>query len=627
MKDYFLNLRFLYSRSREVDPKFYRRAAAAQIASILIYAASAVMAVRVPALVVAGVTAKDSLLKIMLPVLLLALLQPGSAYLRSLSSVSLAQMRFAEIFRSSLDMLYFSAEKMQGEYGKNVLKIVSRALYRGNQYGMEQFLRCSLDVLKYFTAAAVMLYMSAGLSPWWMLLLLAAGLIKGIFVLKSYEFLERIDEDISDDFYRNRYFERIALQNEAAKDLRLYRMTDLFRGHEYKMIDEHQALIKPYYRKKRNVQILGLAVTAVRDLISVSFLIHGLKNGMSLPQFVLYLSLLPGVGTVLSDLFESLGDLIGNHKSVTEYRQAQAAPRYYEGDFPEHLPKKAGEIRFENVSYAYGDKEVIKNLNLTIKAGEQLALVGDNGAGKTTLAKLAAGLLTPDSGRILIDGVDISRVNPLERYEYTTMIFQDVFLLATTLAENVAAKNVDQIDSERLAEALLKAGLAETVRGLPKGSATELTTYVEPDGTELSGGQRQRLTLARAIYKGGFLILLDEPTSALDPLAEAALYREYLDFTEDKTSIFISHRLSSTQFCDRIVFLEDGTIREEGTHEELMAKQGLYCDMFKTQAKYYQDKIEDESKGSQETVSAPESSAGESLSSKGAAFENEEEEM
>ena len=228
---------------------------------------------------------------------------------------------------------------------------------------------------------------------------------------------------------------------------------------------------------------------------------------------------------------------------------------------------------------------------LNIQAGEKVALVGENGAGKTTLMKLACGLLTPVKGRILFNGVDLQRVNPKERYRAVSMVFQEVLIFAMSVGENICCCPETLIDEERLWGVIEKAGLTEVIRALPDGWRTPMTTYVEPGGINLSGGQNQRLMLARALYKGGDFLVLDEPTSALDPLAEEALYEEYYRFTKNQRAVFISHRLSSTQFCDRVIFLKEGRIVQSGTHKDLASKEGPYKRMFDTQARYYQKEV------------------------------------
>lgn len=248
------------------------------------------------------------------------------------------------------------------------------------------------------------------------------------------------------------------------------------------------------------------------------------------------------------------------------------------------------EIKLENVRYRYpgAEKDTIKGLDLTIHAGEKLAIVGLNGAGKTTLVKLICGFLDPTEGRVLFNGKDVRTLNRRDYYALFSAVFQRFSLLESSIIENIAQR-IDGIDERRAWDCAEKAGLTEKIRSLPKGMYTHFGRSVYEDGAELSGGETQRLMLARALYKDGPIIALDEPTAALDPIAENDIYQKYSSMTQGRTSLFISHRLASTRFCDRIIMLKDGCISEAGTHDELMRRGGEYAKLFAVQSKYYRE--------------------------------------
>ena len=227
-------------------------------------------------------------------------------------------------------------------------------------------------------------------------------------------------------------------------------------------------------------------------------------------------------------------------------------------------------------------------MNLTIHPGEKLAIVGLNGAGKTTMVMLLCGFYDPTEGRVLLNGQDIREFNRRAYYKLFSAVFQGFSILDTTIAECVA-QTAQEIDLEKVQRCLAQAGLTETMAKFPQGVNTHFGREVYLDGVQLSGGQTQRLMLARALYKDGPILVLDEPTAALDPIAENDIYQKYSDMTAGKTSVFISHRLASTRFCDRIVFIADGGIAEEGTHQALLAKGGAYARLFAVQSRYYQE--------------------------------------
>ena len=248
------------------------------------------------------------------------------------------------------------------------------------------------------------------------------------------------------------------------------------------------------------------------------------------------------------------------------------------------------EIKLVNVSFRYPESEkyALENINLTLRSGEKLAVVGLNGAGKTTLVKLICGFYDPTDGQVLLNGKDIREYNRRDYYKMFSAVFQNFSLLAGTIAANIA-QTEDDIDMEKVKSCAVRAGLIDKIESLPDGFETYLNRNVYENAVMLSGGETQRLMLARALYKNAPIIVLDEPTASLDPIAEAELYQKYSELTLGKSSVYISHRLASTRFCDRIVFIENSRITEEGTHSELLSLGGQYSAMFEVQSKYYRD--------------------------------------
>lgn len=255
------------------------------------------------------------------------------------------------------------------------------------------------------------------------------------------------------------------------------------------------------------------------------------------------------------------------------------------------LPEGKCEIEFRNVSYTYSGAEAptIKNISFKLNKGERLAMVGLNGAGKTTLIKLMCGLYEPTEGEILLNGTPVNEFNRLEYFRLFSSVFQDINVLPVTIAENISGRKAEDTDYQRVHDCMKKSGIYEKVMSLPEKENTRLCKTVYDDATDLSGGQMQKLALAKALYKDAPVLLLDEPTAALDPIAEQEMYLSYAQFAKDKSSVFISHRLASTRFCDRIILIADGGIAEEGTHSELMQLDGKYAELFKMQSSYYNE--------------------------------------
>ena len=246
-------------------------------------------------------------------------------------------------------------------------------------------------------------------------------------------------------------------------------------------------------------------------------------------------------------------------------------------------------IEFKNVSFTYpsAEKSTVCNMSFKVNRGENIAIVGENGAGKTTAVKLLCGLYYPTSGEILINGKSSRDFSNDSYFNLFSAVFQDYYFMPMTIAENICTAS--DYDRKKLFAAFDKAGISEKINSLPLKEKTYMIKDVYKDAADFSGGEKQKLLLAKAIYKNAPVLILDEPTAALDPIAENELYLKYNEMTSGKISFFISHRLSSTRFCDRILLVKDGKIAESGTHDELMALKGLYYRMYQVQSYYYKE--------------------------------------
>jgi ATP-binding cassette subfamily B protein len=394
------------------------------------------------------------------------------------------------------------------------------------------------------------------------------------------------------------YANKTATSREFAKDIRMFGLRGWLEDLWGSTMRLYSAFCAKRERKYIWANIIDIVLTFLRNGIAYAFLIGiTVKNGLPASQFLLYFAALSGFAQWVVEILDKLSVMHKQSLDISTIREFLDWDEPFDLNGGERIafePNKQYEIRLDNVSFRYptADKDTLSHINLTVHPGEKLAIVGLNGAGKTTLVKLVCGFLDPTEGRILLNGEDIRKFNRNDYYALFSAVFQEFSVLDVTVKENVA-QCVDGIDETRVWQCIDKAGLTEKIKSLPKGIETHLGRRVFKDGVEFSGGQTQRLMLARALYKNAPILVLDEPTAALDPIAENDIYQKYNDMTHGRTSFFISHRLASTRFCDRIIFVDSGKIAEEGTHDELLKNGGGYAYLFEVQSKYYRSDNQD----------------------------------
>lgn len=397
---------------------------------------------------------------------------------------------------------------------------------------------------------------------------------------------------------RIEYANKTATSREFAKDIRMFGLRGWLEDLWGSTMRLYSAFCAKRERKYIWANIIDIVLTFLRNGIAYAFLIGiTVKNGLPASQFLLYFAALSGFAQWVVEILDKLSVMHKQSLDISTIREFLDWDEPFDLNGGERIafePNKQYEIRLDDVSFRYpkADKDTLSHINLTVHPGEKLAIVGLNGAGKTTLVKLVCGFLDPTEGRILLNGEDIRKFNRNDYYALFSAVFQEFSVLDVTVKENVA-QCVDGIDETRVWQCIDKAGLTEKIKSLPKGIETHLGRRVFKDGVEFSGGQTQRLMLARALYKNAPILVLDEPTAALDPIAENDIYQKYNDMTHGRTSFFISHRLASTRFCDRIIFVDGGKIAEEGTHDELLKNGGGYAYLFEVQSKYYRSDNQD----------------------------------
>ena len=388
------------------------------------------------------------------------------------------------------------------------------------------------------------------------------------------------------------YVESKAGDFSAGKDIRIFDLSGWLMGIYRKERNSSEKYVKEWENGYLAANIRDAVLCFIRDMSAYFFMIIQIVQGkMDVSDFVWYMPLVGSCQQACQGLLE-MGERLG--KLNLDYARLRAFLDENDGDTfrGRKKEKKQGAVSVEfchtGFTYPGSEKPTLQNLNFTIRAGEKIAMVGLNGAGKTTLVKLLCGLYKPTEGEIRIDGKAIGDYEKESYYGLISSVFQNVQLLPLTIAENVSSGTKENMDREKVINCLKLAGLWEKIEDFPDKENTSLGKGIQKNAVGLSGGEQQKLWMARAFYKEAPLLILDEPTAALDPLAEQEVYEKYVRMSEGRTSLFISHRLSSTRFCDRILFMENGSILEEGSHEQLLASGGAYARLFGIQSRYYQ---------------------------------------
>ena len=424
-----------------------------------------------------------------------------------------------------------------------------------------------------------------------MLFVMALHIVVSYFVNKKSAALQMkfFERNVSYNRYFSYWF-NLVFDYSIGKYIRLYKMQKVVLSRVQQTNDTLEKEFTGYLNENLKITLIPVLTEFVLQLTSYAYV--GLKAicnlisvGSSLKYVTAYKILVEAI-TGISDTFVQM-EVQSKYLSFF-YDYMQIENKRYDGTIPtEKRDDNVFEIEIRDVSFKYDNSETwaLRHVNQKITLGTKNAVVGKNGAGKTTFIKLLCRLYEPTEGQILLNGVDIRYYDYKDYAKLFSIVFQDFNLFSFPLGENVASGAA--YDRQRVLECLDKAGFTDRLNRLEKGLETNLYQYSDENGVEISGGEAQKLAIARALYKDAPFVILDEPTSALDPVAEFEIYQNFDNMVKDKTSIYISHRMSSCRFCDNIIVFDEGQVVEQGSHDKLMTSGGLYSQLWNAQAQYY----------------------------------------
>lgn len=382
------------------------------------------------------------------------------------------------------------------------------------------------------------------------------------------------------------------MQNEESyKDIVLYQYGNVFSKHLEKCRSEKTFYTQKIHSYQQSTLFVFEFLQVLAKMLVYSILgVRAMNGSLSLGEYTSYslacFMLISSSAQMVKDLsyIYHQADIVRDHKKYVDQLE-EANQKMFQPD-----STTIDELRIDQVSFSYPaqDKHTIHHLSLSVSSKEKIAIVGLNGAGKTTLVTLLMGLYQPQSGHILINGKDTALCRQDDLFALFAPAFQETNLYAFTIAENISMRPLSMTDMDKVKRCCQMVGLSEKIERLPNGYLQHVTRVLDADGIQFSGGERQRLGLARALYKNAPILIFDEPTAAYDAVVESELYQTMEQLSKDKMVFFISHRLASTQFCDRIIYLDDGRIKECGSHEDLLHAEGEYAKLFQIQGAYYQ---------------------------------------
>ena len=519
--------------------------------------------------------------------------------LQALSFLKLKEKRHSEYLDNKVPMV-FADKVMRLHYPQledpQVLDLKERAIFPITNYqALQGLLGAAIDIITSFLTLGGLAAVLFAFSPWFLLTLLALCVIASLLSARFSRYMRHALQDLIPTNRRYGYWFDTIFNPAFQKEFRVYGLNDLLLAKVNTYTGEIADWLNRLYARQGNNATLQNLFTALMRVMAYGYAalrVLGSQWGsqITLGDYSVIVLATENFFATFQRFFGGIFELISNVHHLLPFCQFMLLPEAEQQDGL--IPEPLRTLAFENVSFRYphGDRQILDDLSFHIYEGEKISIVGLNNAGKSTIVKLICRLFEPQSGRILYNGTDIREYNYQAYLKQLACVFQDFFLFPFTLRDNLDPEG--NSPDEALQATLDEVSLSGVMERLPGGLDTHLNKAVWDDATDFSGGEKQKIAIARSLVRTSSLVILDEPTAALDPLAESEVYEHFHELTRGRTAIFISHRMSSSTFCDKILLLQDGKMAAFDSHQALMKGHNLYRDLFMAQAQHFLEQQE-----------------------------------
>lgn len=546
-----------------------------------------------PAMVVGEIEKNCDFAKIVIVVLIavavIACANVFNFYLNSMYTVYKSMCRLDYTMYINKHIMTMPYSRLENPSTQVKIDQITDLIYSDNDsIGVNAIFNCILNFLLTILGIAATIAILSKLNIWISIFVLIISLVKTFISWLHKTFYQKNRNKWAKEDKKIAYINHKLTQTEYAMDIRAYSCEKWILNKLNLSIDQRGLWVKRVQKNNDILSIINIAVNFIYDIIIIGYIVYSIVKGYtSVSEFVLFTGFVAQLSAFINRFFNSINNMI------TASNEIQMIREFLDNDSSsgescnlcDLIGNQPIRIRFENVSFRYSSdsENVINNLSFEIENGEKIALIGENGAGKSTLIKLLCGIYKPTEGNIYVNDISLKNYSTESIAALYSVVFQQFVVLPFSIAQNVSMTEINKTDIEKVKDCMTRVGLESLIEKLDY----TLIKEASDNGLNLSGGQIQRLLIARAIYKDSSCYLLDEPTSALDPVIESELYQRYNELTKEKTVVFVSHRLASTKFCNRILYLKNGQITEQGTHHDLLKLNGEYAKLYETQAQYY----------------------------------------